>query len=71
VPPGSEEIIFAKFERGSRAGTSTGSGLGLAICRAIADLHGMTIAARNRPEGGAQFTVRFPIEHPPLKPADT
>lgn len=61
LPVGSEQLLFAKFERGARAGTSTGSGLGLSICRAIADLHGLTITARNRAGGGAEFTVSFPL----------
>jgi signal transduction histidine kinase len=38
----------------------TGLGLGLSICRRIADAHGGSITAANRPEGGAVFTVRFP-----------
>jgi two-component system, OmpR family, sensor histidine kinase KdpD len=62
LPPGSEELLFEKFERGARSGTGSGSGLGLSICRAISDLHGLVIAARNRPEGGAEFTVRFPAD---------
>jgi two-component system, OmpR family, sensor histidine kinase KdpD len=63
--PGSEELVFDKFERGTRSGKSTGSGLGLSICRAIADLHELAITARNRPQGGAEFIVRFPIERAP------
>lgn len=38
---------------------SGGTGLGLAIVQRIADAHGGTISARNCPEGGAAFTVRF------------
>jgi two-component system sensor histidine kinase KdpD len=71
LPPGTEEVIFEKFERGARAGTSTGSGLGLSICRAIAHLHGATVTAGNRPEGGAEFTVRFALEPAPQMPAST
>jgi PAS domain S-box-containing protein len=37
-----------------------GLGLGLAISRDLVQLHGGTIAAANRPEGGAVFTVRLP-----------
>ena len=36
-----------------------GLGLGLAISRDLVHLHGGTIAAGNRPEGGAVFTVRL------------
>ena len=38
----------------------TGTGLGLALCRRIVDKHGGTIAATNRAEGGARFTVEIP-----------
>jgi two-component system sensor histidine kinase KdpD len=54
------ERMFQKFERGSGESATTGSGLGLAICRAIAQLHGITIVARNRPERGAEFVVSIP-----------
>lgn len=61
VPPGSEERIFEKFYRASPADSTRGSGLGLAICRAIAQVHGGTIAAANRPGGGAEFVLRLPL----------
>ena len=65
LPSGSEELLFEKFERGVRTSSSSGSGLGLSICRAIADLHGLTITARNHPGGGAEFSVSFPIPPTP------
>nr|WP_306306161.1 ATP-binding protein [Methylomonas koyamae] len=43
----------------------SGVGLGLAICRAIVEIHGGTINARNRPDGGALFAFRLPRDQPP------
>jgi two-component system sensor histidine kinase KdpD len=62
LPAGVEERIFDKFYRASpTADSGRGSGLGLAICRAIIKAHGGTIAAANRPGGGAEFVIRLPI----------
>lgn len=38
----------------------TGTGLGLPICRQIIRAHGGEIYARNRPQGGAEFTIELP-----------
>jgi signal transduction histidine kinase/PAS domain-containing protein len=39
----------------------TGTGLGLPIARRIAEEHGGTIGARNRPEGGLEVEVTLPL----------
>ena len=57
--------VFEKFYRGRGASNHGGAGLGLAICRSIVEAHGGTIEAANRPEGGAVFTVRLPVEGSP------
>ena len=65
IPPGKERAIFDKFARGNKESAIPGVGLGLAICQAIVEVHGGTITARNRPEGGACFCVTLPLESPP------
>jgi len=60
LPPGREEEIFEKFERGDKESATPGVGLGLAICRAILEAHGGTIRAENRPSGGARFILELP-----------
>ncbi|MBC7265710.1 MAG: HAMP domain-containing histidine kinase [Coriobacteriia bacterium] len=53
--------IFERFFRGAlRRSDGDGSGLGLAIAAQIAALHRGSIAATNRPGGGAIFTVTLP-----------
>ena len=41
-----------------------GTGLGLSICYGIIKAHGGEILARNHPQGGAVFQVRFPVASP-------
>lgn len=65
IPSGQERAIFDKFARGNKESAIPGVGLGLAICRAIVEVHGGTIHAANRPEGGASFHVTLPLETPP------
>src|SRR5207244_12159979 len=67
LPPGSEERIFEKFERG---GGGRGFGLGLTICRAIVDAHGGRIWAENRRPHGAAFRFTLPLGSAPPVPPD-
>jgi two-component system, OmpR family, phosphate regulon sensor histidine kinase PhoR len=62
IPPGESERIFHRFYRVDRSRSQPGTGLGLAIAKHLAALHGGTIRAYNRAEGGATFEVRFPAE---------
>jgi signal transduction histidine kinase len=56
LPAALGERIFDPFTTTKE----TGAGLGLPICKRIAEVHGGTITAANRPEGGAVFTLRLP-----------
>lgn len=51
--------IFQKFYRGESSG-KIGTGLGLAISKSIIELHGGSIEASNRKEGGARFLIDIP-----------
>jgi two-component system OmpR family sensor kinase len=58
------ERLFDRFFRGdpSHARAVEGTGLGLAIVRSIARVHGGTVSAERRPEGGSVFRVHLPAE---------
>jgi signal transduction histidine kinase len=58
--PGIVDRIFERFFTTKPA--DKGTGLGLWIARDIVIAHGGTIEAANRPEGGARFMIRFPLE---------
>jgi two-component system sensor histidine kinase KdpD len=70
LPPGREEEIFEKFERGDKESATPGVGLGLAICRAILQAHDGSIRAENRPGGGARFLLELPAGTPPAPSPD-
>jgi two-component system sensor histidine kinase MtrB len=54
--------VFDRFYKSDAARTRTeGSGLGLAITAENVRVHGGTVRAANRPEGGAVFTVELPL----------
>lgn len=54
--------VFERFYKSDAARTRTeGSGLGLAITAENVRVHGGTVRAANRPEGGAVFTVELPL----------
>ncbi len=52
-------FLFDRFYRGKNS-AATGYGIGLALCKTIIMRQGGTITAKNHPQGGARFTIRFP-----------
>ena len=64
IDPQSAERLFDRFFRGdpAHARVTEGTGLGLAIVRSIARVHGGSVSAQTRPEGGSTFTVTLPSE---------
>jgi signal transduction histidine kinase len=60
--PGFEPEVRAQiFERRVKGRNSTGHGLGLAFVEAVVRVHGGTIQASNRHEGGARLTITLPL----------
>ena len=61
IPPDDLSRVFERFYRVDRSRSRPGgTGLGLAIVKHLVELHGGTVAAENRPDGGARFTVTLP-----------
>lgn len=62
IEPETAERLFDRFFRGdpSHSRAIEGTGLGLAIVQSIARVHGGTVRAAPRPEGGSVFTVEIP-----------
>jgi PAS domain S-box-containing protein len=65
VPENDLERIFGRFERAVSIRNFGGLGLGLYVARQIVEAHGGKITAQNRPEGGACFVVRLPVDARP------
>ncbi len=59
IPDEMLDSIFEKFVR-SPAASPGGTGLGLPIAKSIIELHGGSVTAHNRPEGGAAFEILLP-----------
>ncbi len=57
VPAGLVPSLFEPFRRLEARTASGGTGLGLAIARSVAAVHGTTVAARSRPDGGLDVEV--------------
>ena len=68
IPPADLKRVFERFYRVDKSRSRPGgTGLGLAIVRHLVELHGGTVTAENRPEGGARFTVTLPAQRVPRR----
>jgi len=64
LPPESLPHVFEKFYRVPGAPPG-GTGLGLSIVKGLVEAHGGRVEARNRPGGGAEFSMYLPIAGSP------
>jgi signal transduction histidine kinase len=64
-PPAFIAHAFERFRQADGSHGNEGAGLGLAITRAIAEAHGGSATAANRPEGGADVWISLPRTAPP------
>jgi PAS domain S-box-containing protein len=58
LPPDFGERWFEPYTSSKARGT----GIGLAVVKKIAEEHGGSVRAENRAQGGAQFTLRLPLD---------
>jgi len=65
IPRRESRRIFERFYRidDRLDRKQEGSGLGLAIVRHVVQAHGGQVTVRNRPEGGAEFSILIPTAH--------
>ena len=62
IPPEHRERVFDRFFTSRPpGGDEPHDGLGLAIVRALVEGHGGSVAASERPGGGARLSVRLPV----------
>lgn len=64
IPAERLAALFSRFRRGDHTDPH-GTGIGLSITSEIMHLHQGELSARNRPEGGAEFTLRLPLASAP------
>ncbi len=70
MPEEELDKLFRPFYRidDARGRKTGGVGLGLAITERAVRIHGGTVKASNRPEGGLQIEIRLPAASPAASP---
>ncbi len=61
IAEGELALVFDRFHRADEARSLPGSGLGLSIVRDVVERQGGTVAAANRPDGGAVVGFTLPV----------
>lgn len=61
IPEQDAKRVFDKFYRIPVPEGAGGTGLGLSICKGIVEVHGGTIHAENRPDGGLKMVITLPL----------
>lgn len=61
VPESDLARIFERFYRGGDTRGQSGAGLGLYVALRIAEVHGGSLKAQNRPQGGLEMMLRLPL----------
>jgi signal transduction histidine kinase len=59
IPAGEQDKIWRRLYRGDHSRSQRGLGLGLSVVKAVVEAHHGTVAVRNPPGGGAEFTVEL------------
>lgn len=62
IPQEECELMFERYQQGSRARRSLGVGLGLYLCRQIIQAHGGKIGVISAVNQGAKFWFTLPID---------
>jgi signal transduction histidine kinase len=70
ISPADADRIFQPFQRLNNRTSHDGFGLGLAIVASIAEIHGGTVTAHHRSEGGLSVTVTIPSASAPAQHTD-
>ncbi|RBY92472.1 two-component sensor histidine kinase [Blastococcus sp. TF02-8] len=63
IPDAELPQVFDRYFRG-RGARANGSGIGLAVVATLVRAHGGGVSATNAPDGGAVFTITFPLAEP-------
>jgi two-component system sensor histidine kinase BaeS len=66
APDELDEVFERLYTARGTPGRTVGTGLGLAIVRELVATMGGNVRAASDPDGGATFTVRLPLQEPPV-----